>query len=68
MIADNLNQFYLSLPILFTSLAAAIVSVINAVRTKDVQRKVDTGNGKTIGRAVDEIHSSGVRRDARDGV
>jgi hypothetical protein len=38
------------------SISAAIVAIINSIRTKDVQKKVDTGNGKTIGEAVSETH------------
>lgn len=40
------------------SMAAAVVSVIVAIRTKDVQKQVSTGNGQTIGEAVKETRDT----------
>lgn len=40
------------------SVSAAVVSIINAIRTKDVQKQVATGNGVSIGTAVKETHDA----------
>lgn len=38
------------------AVSAAIVSIIVAIKTGHVQRDIKTGNGKTIGEAVEATH------------
>lgn len=38
------------------AVSAAVVSIIVAIKTGRVEREIKTGNGKTIGQAVEATH------------
>lgn len=52
----SLGAWVLAITTVIGSVSAAVVSVVVAFRTKDVQQSVRTGNGKTIGQAVSETY------------
>lgn len=50
------EQWISVVTVLISSITSAAVAIIGALRAKDVQKKIETSNGKTIAQMIEDNH------------